>query len=185
MKIGHINLARSFNGTGEHFIALVEALDRQGVRQHVIVRNEALAKRLRLYDHVSVGPTTGAAVIASCLMPAVDVIHAHDSHAAQAGLLLTLTRSIPFVLTRRIDVRPDSSPVNRSIYARAASIVCTTDAGARSLAESAPTRPVEVINDISRAEMPDFERAANRAAAEYTRIYQRAVETSSVPAMLL
>jgi len=185
MRVGHINLARSFNGTGEHIIALVEALDRQGIRQHVIVRNEALAKRLGIYDNVSVGPTTGAAVIACCLTPAVDVAHAHDVRGAQAGLLLNLTRSIPFVLTRRIVVHPDRNPVNRSIYRRASGIVCTTDAGARSLVEAELTGPIDVINDISRADMPEFERAANRAAARYLRVYRRAIAATSVPAMLL
>lgn len=185
MRLGHINLARSFNGTGEHVIALVEALDRQGVSQHVIVRNEALAKRLRIYENVSVGPTTGAAVIAYCLMPAVDVVHAHDNCGAQTGLLLALTRSIPFVLTHRIDMHPHGSPVNRSIFDRAAGIVCTTDAGSRSLTAMDATRPIDVINDITRANTNDFEMVANRAAAQHMRVYQRVAEASSVPALLL
>ncbi|MGI9262747.1 MAG: glycosyltransferase [Woeseiaceae bacterium] len=185
MMLGHINLARSFNGTGEHIIGLVEALDRQGVTQHVIVRNEALAKRLRLYKGVSVGPTTGAAVMAYCLMPTVDVVHAHDSRGAQAGLLLTLTRSIPFVLTHRADMRPYDNPLGRSTFDRAAGIVCATDAGSRSLNAVDATRPVDVINDITRAGTDDFEMIANRAAAKHMRVYRRAAEASSVPAFLL
>jgi len=185
MRLGHINLARSFNGTGEHVIALIEALDRQGVSQHVIVRNESLAKRLRIYDNVTVGPATGAAVVAYCLMPAVDVVHAHDSRGAQTGLLLALTRSIPFVLTRRIDRHPHSNPVNRSIYERASGILCTTDAAARSLAETDPGAPIDIINDITRAGVDDFEGLANRVAAMHMRVYRRAIETSSVPAFLL
>jgi hypothetical protein len=185
MKIGHINLDRSFNGTGEHFIALVEALDRQRVDQQVLVRNEALAKRLRIYDNVTVGPTTSAAVIAYCLMPVVDVVHAHDNRGAQSGLLLTLTRSIPFVLTRRVEMQLSGNPINRSVIDRAAVIICTTDAGARSLEQARPARPVDVINDIARASAKDFEMVANRAAARHMRVYQRAIEASAVPAFLL
>ncbi|NNC78119.1 MAG: hypothetical protein HKN77_09170, partial [Woeseiaceae bacterium] len=99
MLIGHINLATSMNGTGEHFIKLVEALDRQGARQHLLVANHALAKRVSLCSNVTVGPVVKTPVMAYCLMPDVPVVHAHDSSGGQAGLLLTLTRSIPYVIT--------------------------------------------------------------------------------------
>lgn len=183
MRVGHVNLARSFNGTGEHFIALVESLDRQGVRQHVIVQNEALARRLAIYHGVAVGPTTSAAVVAYCLMPAVDVVHCHDKRGAQAGLLLALTRSMPFVLTRRIGADPNRNPVERSVYGRASGIICTTYAAARSLGESAPGCRIDVINDIARASAGDFETVAARAAAEHLRIYRRATRTAELPAL--
>ena len=96
MRIGHVCLDRSFNGLGEHIVSLVEGLSAQGAEQHVLVRNRAMASRLALCENVTVGPTTGTAVVACCLMPPVDVIHSHDDKSAQAGLLLQLTRSIPF-----------------------------------------------------------------------------------------
>lgn len=185
MKVGHVNLARSINGIGEHFIALVEALDRQGTEQHVIVRNEALAKRLAVYDGVSVGPPTSAAVVAYCLMPGVDIVHCHDERAAQTGLLMVLTRSVPYVLTRRVGPDPTRNPVQRSVYHRAAGIICATDAGARSLAAFVPECQVEVINDIARANAADFESVANRAAAEHMRVYRRATDASQIPALML
>ena len=48
VHIGHINLAKSFNGAGEHFVVLIEALQKLGVRQYLLVGNVALAKRLDL-----------------------------------------------------------------------------------------------------------------------------------------
>ena len=185
MKIGHINLARSMNGTGEHFIALVEALDRQGAEQHVIVRNEVLARRLAIYANVSVGPTTSAAVVAYCLMPGVDVVHCHDERAAQAGLLMVLTRSVPYVLTRRLARDPMRNPVQRSVYHRAAGVICATNAGARSLARIAPECQVDVIYDIARATAADFAAVANRTALEHMRVYRRATDPSQIPALLL
>ena len=38
-------------------------------------------------------------VMACCLMPPADLVHSHDDRSGQAGLLLTLTRSIPYVLS--------------------------------------------------------------------------------------
>ena len=127
MYVGHINLAKSCNGWGEHFVGLVEALDDQGVSQHVIVRSSALAKRLDLVENVTVGPTVRSAVMAYCLMPGVDVAHIHDPADGQAGLLLALTRSIPFVLTRR-GRSPGRNPLAQAMYRRAAGFVYLGDA---------------------------------------------------------
>lgn len=129
MHIGHINLSKSFNGAGEHFVNLVEALQEHSVQQHVLVRNVALAKRLDLVQRVSVGPTVSSAVMAYCLMPAVDIVHVHDPSDGQSGLLLALTRSIPFVLTHR-DEAPGKNPVMQAVYRRAAGIVYRSDADA-------------------------------------------------------
>lgn len=129
MYIGHINLAKSFNGAAEHFVNLIEALQRLDTEQYVLVRSIGLAKRLDLVDNVTVGPTVRSAVTAYCLMPAVDVVHIHDPADGQAGLLLTLTRSIPFVLTRH-DNAPGSGPLSRAIYRRAAGMIYESDADA-------------------------------------------------------
>jgi hypothetical protein len=99
MHVGHINLATTFNGAGEHFVNLVEDLCQHGVEQYVVVKNVALAKRLDIIDGVTVGPVVRSAVTAFCLMPGVDVVHVHDSPSASAGLLMALTRSVPFVLS--------------------------------------------------------------------------------------
>lgn len=185
MRIGHINLAKSFNGTGEHFVALVEALDRQGIRQHVIVRNHALARRVALYDNVTLGPVTGSPVMAYCLMPTVDVVHVHNEKSAQSGLLLTLTRSIPFVLTQRKVRRNTKNPISRSIEERAASVICCTERAARRALARPSTKPVDVIADIAREEGTDFEMTGNRVAAEHLRVYRRAADTWRVPALMI
>ncbi|MBT8089921.1 MAG: glycosyltransferase [Gammaproteobacteria bacterium] len=129
MYIGHINLAKSFNGAGEHFVSLVEALREHGVQQYVLVRNIALAKRLDLVDNVTAGPAVRSAVMACCLTPRVDVVHIHDPSDGQAGLLLTLTRSIPFVLTHRDDA-PGRNPITQAVYRRASGIIHQSDADA-------------------------------------------------------
>lgn len=129
MHIAHINLAKSFNGAGEHFVSLIEALRGQGVQQYVLVRNIVLAKRLDLIDSVTAGPAVRSAVMAYCLTPHVDLVHIHDPSDGQAGLLLTLTRSIPFVLTHR-DNAPGRNPLTQAVYKRASGIIYQSDADA-------------------------------------------------------
>ncbi len=127
LRVGHINLAKSCNGLGEYFVDLVEGLASAGIEQHVIVRHDAIAKRLALIDSVNVGPTVGSAVMAYCLMPAVDVVHIHDPADGQAGLLMTLTRSIPYVLTRRSET-PSQGTIAGAVLRRAAGFVFLGDA---------------------------------------------------------
>lgn len=127
VRVGHINLARSTNGWGEHFVRLIEALDEREVDQHMVVRSTALARRLDLLSNVTVGPTASSALMAYCLMPGVDVVHIHDPADAQAGLLLTLTRSIPYVLTRR-GLPPGNNPLARAAFSRASGFVYLGDA---------------------------------------------------------
>lgn len=129
MRIGHINIAKSFNGAGEYFVNLIEALQQLHTQQYVLVRNVALAKRLDLIADVTVGPVVRSAVMAYCLMPRLDVVHIHDPSAGQSGLLLSLTRSIPFVLTHHSE-SPGKNPLTQAVYKRASGIIYQDDADA-------------------------------------------------------
>lgn len=184
MRIGHINLATSMNGTGEHFVRLVEALQQQGIEQHVIVANQALAKRVSLYDDVCVGPVVKTPVMAYCLMPDVDVVHAHGRGGGQAGLLMTLTRSTPYVLTRRSAKSVSRNPVSRSIINRAACVICPDEQAASRIAGDDFDVPVEVLADSSHASL-ETDELDTQIAAEHLRIYRRAAERWRVSTVLL
>jgi hypothetical protein len=105
VKIGQIFLDLSASSSDERFIELVAALAEQGVEQHVLVAGARLARRLADIPKVWVGPVVLTPVMAYCLMPDVDLVHVHEIRSGQAGLLLTLTRSIPFVITASRDQR--------------------------------------------------------------------------------
>ena len=151
MYIGHINLSASFNGAGEHFVRLIESLQQRSMRQYVLVRNVALAKRLDLVENVTVGPVVRSSITAFCLMPKVDVVHIHDDSSSSAGLLLALTRSVPFVLTRHVSLDNGRNPLNQAACNRASGFIDENQI------------------DVS----------------ECLQIYRRAVDTLSMPTMLL
>ena len=184
MKIGHINLATSMNGIGEHFVRLVEALTRQGIEQHVIVADESLARRILVYDDVTVGPVARTSVMAYCLMPDVTIAHVHEPRGARAGLLLALTRSIPFVLTRRETTSVGRNPIARSTLARAASIICPNDESAGAVLGDDISTPVDVVADIAHASL-EADASDNLIASKHVRVYRRAADTRRVPALLL
>jgi len=123
VKIGHICLTPPGNDVSERLAALVEALDRHDSVQHVLVASVMLAKRLAGCQNVTVGPIVKTPVMAYCLMPNVDLAHVHEGKSGQAGLLLTLTRSIPFVITTSAGSDNTTSPLTRSVLNRAAHVL--------------------------------------------------------------
>lgn len=161
MQLGHINLTKSFNGAGDHFVALVEALQEAGVEQHVLVRNEALAKRISAVAGVVVGPLVRSAVTAYCLMPRRDLVHIHDAAAGQAGLLLTLTRAIPYVLSHRTSAAI-RQPLTLAVFRRARCIVCSDDSEASIVRHFDPSLHVEIVAPT----------VYGSTAGEWVRMYQ-------------
>lgn len=120
MKIGHICLAPAGSDESERFAELVEAIAEHNVEQHVLVASALLASRLAAHDQVTVGPIVKSPVMAYCLMPQVEIVHVHESTSGQAGLLLTLTKSIPFVITADVSIANDKNPLTQSVLRRAA-----------------------------------------------------------------
>lgn len=127
MKIGHIYLAAATDDSIDHFASLIEAFDRLAIEQHVLVASVALARRLQCCPYVAVGPVVRTAVMAYCLMPKVDLVHVHDDKSGQAGLLLTLTRSTPFVMTTAGKSGNGQGPLRRSVLSRARALIPPSD----------------------------------------------------------
>ena len=148
MLVGHINLDPSTNDTADSVSALVEALQRNGLQQYALVRSAALAARLAALDDVGIGPLVQSPVMANCLLPRVDIVHVHEPTAGLAGLLLTLTRSIPYVLTHRGTVRLTGKPLVQAVYRRAAVVICEDDCEVAILRHGLPELRVEVIPDL-------------------------------------
>ena len=148
MHIGHINLSKSIDDAGEQFAGLIKALQAREIQQYVLVRNVELAKRLDTVDGVVVGPVVHSAVTAYALMPNLDLVHIHDMSAGQAGLLLTLTRSIPYVLNHCDALPSGKNPLTQAIYRRALCVICRDDSEASILRHCDPTLRIEIVPDM-------------------------------------
>lgn len=133
MHIGHVHLATFHSGAGNNFVELIESLQQYDVQQHVLLSDATLARRVAHVEQITVGPTVRSAIVAYCMMPTVDLVHVHEPLAARAGLLLTLTRGLPFVLTHH-DAGRQNNRIDRAVYKRAAAIIDDRDSdGARYL----------------------------------------------------
>ena len=189
MRIGHLDLSRHLAGAEEQLVVLAEALSAQGIEQHAIVGNPFLARRLSVCTGITVGPVVRSPLAATFLMPAVDLVHVHDRNGANAGILLNMARSMPYVLTQR------NLPVTGGLarihprYARAESIICPSQDVANAARRMLPDKIVDVIGDARNpgdAIDPENGRvSAERIAAETLRVYRRIRDARGVPAVLL
>lgn len=127
MKVGQIYLEKPSTDGAQRFQATIESLDRLTIEQHVLVASSELARSLSGLPYVTVGPVVSTPVMAYCLMPEVDVAHAHDSRGGQVGLLLTLTRSTPYVINAADTLPKTRNPLLASIRDRAQLTIDTSD----------------------------------------------------------
>lgn len=162
MRVGHISLDASMDEATASVVTLLASLQRSGLQQHALVRSAVLAERLAAVTDVDVGPIVHSPVMANCLMPRVDIVHVHEPTAGRAGLLLALTRSIPYVLTHCESSRPAGSPLVRAVYRRAAAVICRDDCEAAIVRHGLPESRIEII--------PDFN--AGSSASTLLRLYQ-------------
>ena len=147
MKIGHLCLTREYGGSGHQLLLLAIALSIHDIEQHAVVRNQTLAERLSQIAGISVGPLAKSPITAYGLMPNVDLAHLHDRRSLQSGLLLKLTRSIPYVFTQRFLATPPANAIARSMYRRAEGIACVSEAVAKTVYDYCKDTPIDNIYD--------------------------------------
>jgi hypothetical protein len=189
MRIGHIDLSAHISSAEEQLVVLIEALSAHSIEQHALVRNPFLAKRLAVCGDVSVGPIVRSRVSAFCLMPAIDLLHVHDRKAVNSGVLLSLARSTPYLLTYRQFSLPGNNPLTRLMYRRAEAIICPSEEITLAMTDYAGDTPLDTIGDACNAgneiDAANGRISAERMAAEYLRVYRRILDRRSVPDIFL
>lgn len=186
MRIGHVLLATDSGTTADQLTALVRALSRHGVEQHALLGDARLLREIGACDRVSVGPRVRTPIMACCLMPDVDIAHMHDLKSAQTGLLLTLTRSVPYIVTLRSATSASSNPVTRSIYRRARCIVCQSDEDAADMRGRCPDAIIETIRPAGPLGPGETEAMSpERIAAAYMKLYRRSIDSGRLPSLML
>lgn len=185
--IGHVNLSKRFDSSGTQLLLLTRALSKHGVRQHAVVRCPLLLEGLSDITNVSLGPLADSPVMANCVLPAVDLAHLHDTRSATTGLILSLTRSIPYIITIRGRAVPAHHAIARSIHRRAACVICTTDPMRETMRGYCPDTYVETISDARTVQenASDLYQSPRKMAAAYISIYRRTLNSFQVPDMLI
>lgn len=185
MRIGHVFLASESEDTRQHLTALVRALSILGAEQHALLGDATFAQVLGSIEGVTVGPLVRTPIMACCLMPNVDLAHMHDIKGAQTGLLLALTRSVPYIITQRSWSVSTPNAIIRSVYRRARCIVCQSESDRINMRSQFPDSLIELIHNIGGAGSDVAEIPAERAAAEHMRLYRQMIDHGRLPALML
>ena len=180
MQIGHICLATEFDDRTRQLTVLVRSLVSHSINQQSIVANHQLAVELEktpIQHNVRVARSP---ISAYCAARNCDLLHLHDEFAGRTGLLATLTRGTPYVLTYRGSKAPPADALNRSIFSRAAGIVCDTAATAELVRHAHTGAAISVIEDAGHDD-----RSAQQMSAKYVRVYRGILDSRAVPGLLL
>ncbi len=177
LKVAHVHLASQHDLSSQQLAILARGLSGLNVDQHAVVRCQQVAEQLSRVPYVTIGPLVSSPIVANCLLPCADICHAHDARSAQTGLLLTLTRSIPFILSYRSQTTVSDAPITKAINRRSRAIVCASIIDQQRLLQDFPESTISVIaNTTGKGENGYQELEANRLAAQYLDVYCRALE---------
>jgi len=148
--IAHINLAPGYRGGERQTELLIRALALGGWRQTLVARRDApLAVRCKDIDGLEIRPVRNNVVSAALALSQVDLVHVHEGRAIQAAWLSHALRSIPYLVTRRVQKGPSATSANRQFYGGAASLVAVSAAIAKSLRRLDPALGVCVVPDAT------------------------------------
>ncbi|MHA7855546.1 glycosyltransferase family 4 protein [Marinobacter shengliensis] len=126
MHICHVNLASGFAGGERQTVNLIRYLAAQGCEQTLVAKPgnpmidevSSLPVKVRTTPHFIAGHSRGT----------WDLIHCHDGKAVYWGLLESLLRKTPYIVTRRVENPLKNKKATRAAYGRAEAVVCLSRA---------------------------------------------------------
>jgi glycosyltransferase involved in cell wall biosynthesis len=135
----HINLARGFRGGERQTELLIRELAQRGWHQAAVVRRgEPLAARIAGIRGVNLKPVGGNIPAAAVALGGARLIHVHEGRSGQAAWLRRRLGGPPYLVTRRVPIRPGDSVLTRRVYHDAARVVVLSEAIAAVMRAWAP-----------------------------------------------
>ncbi len=115
--ITHLNFAKGFRGGERQTLLLIEELSKRGYRQKIFTRvNSTLAKRLINIENLEIIKIKKPYIFNISLFKNSNILHAHETKAAQVAYLVNLFYKIPYIITRRVDNSIKNNFFNKQIY---------------------------------------------------------------------
>ncbi|WP_342631814.1 glycosyltransferase family 4 protein [Marinobacter alkaliphilus] len=143
MHICHVNLASGFAGGERQTVNLIRFLAESGVEQTLIAKpdNQMISElkelpvEIRSTSHFLREHGGGR----------WDLIHCHDGKAVYWGLIESLIRKTPYIVTRRVENPLKNKRVTRAAYGRALSVVCLSRAVSAAVKKLLPEARCPII----------------------------------------
>lgn len=118
--IVHANFAKGFRGGERQTQLLIEELSKKDYVQKLLVRQGSeLGHRCRAIKGLSIKEVTKPYILHIAETRGADLLHAHETKAAQFAYTCRLFLQVPYIITRRVDNRIKENFFNRLIYSNA------------------------------------------------------------------
>lgn len=144
--IGHVNLQAGFRGGERQTELLIRELSARGFKQRLITRNgSALSERLSNLPGLEIREIAKPFMLHSAAAKGCDLLHAHETKAAQFALLVKKFHGIPYVITRRVPKIPKNNFFTRAVYSNATKITALSGAIRNNLLKLDPELDITII----------------------------------------
>ena len=165
----HINLARGWRGGEQQTWLLMKALASAGHRQGLCAYPDSpLARAAKKLENPTVF-SPGRCLRAPWALGDWDVAHAHEGRGVYLAWWLKKSRTLPYVITRRMQHPPKSRLLTRAVYRNADVLVGISSAACQALGEFSPGKDVHQVPSVCAGAPPNEERALEVRASFVSR----------------
>lgn len=136
LRVAHIDTEKTWRGGEQQVYSLIKGLAGRGIYNLAVVKKGGvLERRLRelKIPVLAINPwgewdlISGFQIARTFSRHRIQVIHAHSSHAVALGALSTVLKSLPLVVTRRVDFPLSQNLFSRWKYSRAAKVIAISN----------------------------------------------------------
>lgn len=150
MIIGHVNLQSGFRGGERQTELLIRELSSRGYEQRLIARKgSVLSGRLAGLAGLTIREIAKPFLFHTAAAKGCDLLHAHETKAAQYAMLVRKFRGIPYVITRRVPKVPKDNFFTHAVYRNAARITALSGAIRDNLLRFDPELNVTIIPSMA------------------------------------
>jgi glycosyltransferase involved in cell wall biosynthesis len=148
--ITHINFAKGFRGGERQTLLLIQELSLRGYKQKLITRETSLiADRANKIKDLEIIRTKKPYFLYLRKTQNSEVLHAHESKAAQYAFMANLFFNIPYIITRRVDNPIRNNLFNKRKYQNSFYTVALSNAIKYEIKKVSPKSNTEIIPSCS------------------------------------
>lgn len=128
-QIIHLNFAKGYRGGERQTQLLIEELSSRGYQQKILTRKKSeLAQRLKNVQNLEIIAISKPYIFHLPKIKNSDILHAHETKAAQFCLFANILYHIPYIITRRVDNPIKQNFFNKLLYTKASYTVVLSNA---------------------------------------------------------
>jgi glycosyltransferase involved in cell wall biosynthesis len=144
--ICHINLAKGFRGGERQTELLIKELAKKGVKQKLIIRSYSpLKDRLKDIRNLRIITISKPYMLSIGKVASCDILHAHETKAAQFAYIAHVLYGMPYFITRRVNFVPKDNFFNRRMYGKAKKVFAISTSVDKSLKKRFSSVNTEII----------------------------------------